>query len=649
MKQESRNLAVTLTAGVTAILLIVCAAVSFVGYRQLSRSLERAQTEAVSLQSPEGAQAEAVPAQGDETAPLPETSSEGNAAEKAADGEPARETAAGQAYEAFQKKEKKDYLRAVGGIAAISCLIAFAVAFVTLNRMVVSPVRELTAEALRYAGDDSTAQGSALLAMENPYEIGSLARSIRKMEEDIDRYIGNLRHVTAEKERISTELNVATQIQAEMLPRIFPPFPDRREFDIYATMTPAKGVSGDFYDFCLMDQDHLAMVIADVSGKGVPAALFMVIARTLLKNRIQEGGTPSEILSDVNEKLCEGNESHLFVTVWMAVLELSTGKGIAANAGHEHPALRRNGGSFEIIKYRHSPALAIMEQMRFREHEFQLYPGDCIFVYTDGVPEASNEMQEMFGEERLVNALNRDPFESAKDLIRSVRDQINDFEGDAMQFDDLTMLAFYYAGPSENRDSCRGDNSDEDAVSGLQASGGSPGEAFFAGSCSAVSSREAVDDGTGPKASAGEVPDMIESKINELQISAEIDNLDKVLNFVDEQMESVECTPKARMQLDMAVEEMFVNIASYAYGGESGPAWIRIWFREEGKMVVVALIDRGVPYDPLAKEDPDVTLSVEKRAVGGLGIFMVKKSVDRMLYNYENGCNIVTLEKRIAP
>jgi anti-sigma regulatory factor (Ser/Thr protein kinase) len=142
---------------------------------------------------------------------------------------------------------------------------------------------------------------------------------------------------------------------------------------------------------------------------------------------------------------------------------------------------------------------------------------------------------------------------------------------------------------------------------------------------------------------------MGETKINEFQIAAEIANLDEVLNFVDEQLESMECTPKARMQLDMAVEEMFVNIASYAYGGESGPAWIRMWFREEGKMAVVELIDRGVPYDPLAKEDPDVTLSLEKRAVGGLGIFMVKKSVDRMRYNYEDGCNIVTLEKRIAP
>ena len=276
-----------------------------------------------------------------------------------------------------------------------------------------------------------------------------------------------------------------------------------------------------------------------------------------------------------------------------------------------------------------------MEGMHFREHNFQLYPGDCLFVYTDGVPEASNEKQEMFGEERLLNALNRDKFESAKDLLRSVRNQIDDFEGEAMQFDDLTMLAFYYAGPSEGTDSCEDGTGPEDFSSGAQDYGGSPGNPDSAGARSAVSGNtEAVDAGGDPEAPAGEVADMGETKINEFQIAAEIANLDEVLNFVDEQLESMECTPKARMQLDMAVEEMFVNIASYAYGGESGPAWIRMWFR---------------PYDPLAKEDPDVTLSLEKRAVGGLGIFMVKKSVDRMRYNYEDGCNIVTLEKRIAP
>ena len=252
-----------------------------------------------------------------------------------------------------------------------------------------------------------------------------------------------------EKERISAELNVATQIQADMLPRIFPAFPERKEFDIYASMTPAKEVGGDFYDFFLIDEDHLGLVMADVSGKGVPAALFMVIAKTLIKNRAQLGGSPAEILQDVNEQLCEGNEAELFVTVWLAILEISTGKGMAANAGHEHPALKRAGGAFEMVKYRHSPAVATMEGIRFREHAFELHPGDSLYVYTDGVTEATNKSNALFGEERTLNALNRNLSSDAKETLITVKNEIDAFVGDAVQFDDITMLCIDYFGPAK--------------------------------------------------------------------------------------------------------------------------------------------------------------------------------------------------------
>ena len=266
------------------------------------------------------------------------------------------------------------------------------------------------------------------------------------MEDDTLRYISNLTRVTAERERIGTELNVATQIQADMLPRIFPAFPEREEFDIFASMTPAKEVGGDFYDFFLIDDDHLAMVMADVSGKGVPAALFMVIAKTLIKNRALMGGTPAEILDYVNGQLCEGNEAGLFVTVWLAIMEISTGRGMAANAGHEHPAIRRGKGSFELVKYRHSPAVATMEGMHFREHEFQLHPGDALYVYTDGVTEATNANNVLFGEDRVVEALNRNPSAPPREILQTVKDAIDDFVGDAVQFDDITMLGMDYFG-----------------------------------------------------------------------------------------------------------------------------------------------------------------------------------------------------------
>ena len=280
-------------------------------------------------------------------------------------------------------------------------------------------------------------------------EIGELSEHFSGMITELKEYMENLQAVTAEKERIGAELNVATQIQADMLPRIFPPYPNRNDFSIYATMTPAKEVGGDFYDFFMVDENHLAMVMADVSGKGVPAALFMVIAKTLIKNRTLSGGTPSEILSDVNDQLCEGNEAELFVTVWLAIIDLRDGKGMAANAGHEHPGLRRADGQFELIKYRHSPAVATIEGIPFREHEFEMHPGDTLFVYTDGVTEATDAHNELFGEERLVTALNLKPEASPEELLPMVKEEIDQFVGDAIQFDDITMLGFFYEGASK--------------------------------------------------------------------------------------------------------------------------------------------------------------------------------------------------------
>ncbi len=277
-------------------------------------------------------------------------------------------------------------------------------------------------------------------------EIGDLAVSFNHMAVSLKEYIANLTQVTAEKEKIGAELNVAAQIQSDMLPSIFPPFPEKKEFDLYATMDPAKEVGGDFYDFFLIDDDHLCMVMADVSGKGVPAALFMVITKTLIKNRGQLGGSPAEMLEYANEQLCVGNEAELFVTVWVAILEISTGKGVAANAGHEHPVLMRAGGEYELIKYKHSPAVATMEGIPFREHEFELHKGDRLFVYTDGVPEATNSDNELFGTDRMLKVLNANKDSSVDDTLVNMKKAMDEFVGEAPQFDDITMLVFNYYG-----------------------------------------------------------------------------------------------------------------------------------------------------------------------------------------------------------
>ena len=416
-------------------------------------------------------------------------------------------------------------------------------------------------------------------------EIEALNNSFNYMLDELGVYIDNLSKVTAEKERIGAELNIATQIQADMLPRIFPAFPDRKEFDLYATMDPAKEVGGDFYDFFLVDDDHIALVMADVSGKGVPAALFMVIAKTLIKNQAQLGKSPAEVLRNVNEQLCEGNEAELFVTVWLAIIEISTGKGLAANAGHEHPVIRRADGSYELVIYRHSPAVATMEGLRFKEHSFELQPGDRLFVYTDGVPEATNAHDELFGPDRMLAALNADPDAAPPTLLANVRRSIDEFVGSAPQFDDITMLGFAYVGP--------------------------------------------------------------EKETKELTLDAAVKNLEKVLAFVDTELEAMDCPMKTQLTIDVAVEEIFVNIANYAYTPETGSATIRLDPRTDPKRLAITFIDRGVPYDPLAKPDPDVTLSAEERQIGGLGIYMVKKSMDEMTYEYKDGQNILTIVKSL--
>ncbi len=277
-------------------------------------------------------------------------------------------------------------------------------------------------------------------------EMGRLYHAVRQMEQSIYDYIQDLTKITTEKERISTELSVATRIQTSMLPCIFPPFSNRTEFDIYATMTPAKEVGGDFYDFFLVDDDHLALVIADVSGKGIPAALFMVITKVLLKNSAQAGKEPKDVLEEVNNQLCANNSIDMFVTVWMGILEISTGTLTCANAGHEYPALRRADGTFELLKDPHGLVLACMNDSRYKNYELQLYPGDTLFVYTDGVTEATTSDNQLFGTQRMLDSLNRDPDAQLYELLSRMKQDIDSFVGEAPQFDDITMLAFRYLG-----------------------------------------------------------------------------------------------------------------------------------------------------------------------------------------------------------
>jgi len=249
--------------------------------------------------------------------------------------------------------------------------------------------------------------------------------------------------------RIESELDLATRIQADMLPGVFPPYPDRSEFDIYATMDPAKEVGGDFYDFFLIDDDHLCMVMADVSGKGVPAALFMMASKIILANNAQMGKSPARILTDTNAAICSNNREEMFVTVWLGILELSTGKLTAANAGHEYPVLKSPEGTFQLIKDKHGLVIGGMDGINYKEYVMMLRPGEKLFLYTDGVTEATDSEDRLFGTERMLDALNMDPGAVPQQLLKNVRSAVDGFVQEAEQFDDLTMLALQYNGRSD--------------------------------------------------------------------------------------------------------------------------------------------------------------------------------------------------------
>ena len=253
------------------------------------------------------------------------------------------------------------------------------------------------------------------------------------------------------QERLATELQTATNIQQSMLPHDFPPFPDRKEFDIYATMTPAREVGGDFYDFFMVDEDHLCLVIADVSGKGIPAALFMMSSKIIIQSFARLGQSAAEILRRTNEAICSNNKMSMFVTVWLGILEISTGRITAANAGHEYPALMR-GGEFSLFKDKHGFVVGGMEGLRYKEYEIQLKPGDKLFLYTDGVPEAADRDKNMFGTERMISALNARQSISPRETLEVMRAAVDGFVQESEQFDDLTMLCIEYKGPEAGAD-----------------------------------------------------------------------------------------------------------------------------------------------------------------------------------------------------
>ena len=347
--------------------------------------------------------------------------------------------------------DMREFLVVVIAAIFFVVLVAILLCYVFVKKKIVVPINTIRDTAKNMV-ENLENEESIDVTVKTGNEIEELFDSFKEMYGDIKDYIQELSTVTAEKERIGAELDVAKHIQASMLPCIFPAFPEREEIDIYATMEPAKEVGGDFYDFFMVDDTHLAIVMADVSGKGVPAALFMVIGKTLIKDHTTPGRDLGQVFTEVNKLLCESNSEELFITAFEGVLDLVTGEFVYVNAGHELPFVCKAGGDFEPYKTRSALFLAGMEGMRYRAGSMMLEPGDKIFQYTDGVTEATNADEKLYGMARLHDILNKEKNGTPYEILPAVKRDIDAFVGEAPQFDDITMLCLEYKARMERKE-----------------------------------------------------------------------------------------------------------------------------------------------------------------------------------------------------
>lgn len=479
-----------------------------------------------------------------------------------------------------------------------------------MEKKIIVPIEELCKIASAYArrGDVLSESGETKLAHEKNLEqwtmrcgelgrlsgeTGQLASAFGIMLEEVEQYIQNITSIMAEKERIRTEILVASRLQADMLPTTDGIFNNRTDFLLAASMTPAKGVGGDFYDFFLLGEDKLALVMADVSGKGVPAALFMVVSRTLMKSRLMsaakewEGAPETEnrlahAVMEINDSLCANNKNGMFVTAWIGVLTLSTGELVFVNAGHCRPLIRRKDGACLYDTFRGGLVLAGMEEAPYQQSSLRLHPGDTLLLYTDGVTEATSIEKKLYGEERLkdVAGSSGDSPASPSELIQAVWKDVEIFQKGTEQFDDITLLAVTYLG------------------NGFAEKTGKPDMAYIR------------------------------------EFSA----------FIEECLAEKGVTMRTRIKILMAADEIFSNICYY-----SGAAEVTVKVRvdeQEHRNVMLCFEDDGIPYNPLAKPDPDIEEAWEQRKEGGLGIYLVKKRMDRVIYEYAGNKNCLTIQKQ---
>ena len=439
-----------------------------------------------------------------------------------------------------------------------------------LNKYIVDPIDKLIKIAQKISKGEEVK-----IKIEKPEEFAQLASTFDKMTSDI-------KTITKDREKISSELSIAKSIQASSIPNVFPPFPERNEFEIYASMESAKEVGGDFYDFCFIDdKDNFMFLIADVAGKGIPAALFMMTTKTLISNLAQLNYAPKELIKLINQKICSNNKEGFFVTMFSGIVNIKTGKSYFVNCGHNIPLIKHSSGEYEYIKIDNNIPLGVFEDANFSISEMQLEKGDIIFTYTDGVTEAMNNKDELFGEKRLSESLNKiKNIEDTKEIITALKQEIKNYTASTPQSDDITMLCFKYLGENNNMGNVYNDSAIKENYKSFR--------------------------------------NWLHKNLTDLNINKELFN-----------------------DIDMCAEEIFANISFYAYPQKDGT--IQALIEKIGSELILKFEDSGVEYNPLKKPDPDINLPPEERPLGGLGIFMVKNLAEKVHYERIDGKNLLTL------
>lgn len=479
-------------------------------------------------------------------------------------------------------------IRSVYGafVVALICITLFVCVCGThFSDKLTKPIHSLADEVTRWDGSDFEYR----VDMQTGDEIEDLGSAFNAMIAQIKENVGNLASMTAEKERIRTEIQVANRLQADMLPAVEGLFADRNDFMLAALMTPAKGVGGDFYDFFMLDEERLVLVVADVSGKGVPAALFMVVSRTMIRSRLMTIGDSEQALAgaveDINRSLCENNKDLMFVTAWIGILNIAGGEVDFVNAGHCRPLIRRKDGVCEYDTTFCGMMLAGMEDTTYRQGKVKLGKGDLLLLYTDGVTEATSPKQDLYGEQRLKKTVEEAGELPPKELLDVLWTEVDGFRVEEPQFDDITMLAICWRGQ------------------GFEEKSGIP----------------------------------------------VMQNMQEFMNFVETVLHDGGVPVKTAVKIQVTVDEVFSNICYYS-GATEVTVGIRIDEKEKngkkaGQEITVYFEDDGVPFNPLDQSDPDISEMLGRRREGGLGIYLVKKRMDRVEYEYINDRNRLTIYK----